>query len=176
MGKKEELAEFESQEDFALYQKIASSSEELQAPQRDKKQGWEKLSELTSAASKESEPAKVRRISSLWKYAVAASVLLVIGYFTLWSGQEMTSLTSPVAMQKTYELPDGSEVRLNASTTLSYNESSFLTERTLRLEGEAFFSVKKGRIRRKCGDFLRRSFFLVHPQPYRESSLIRFTI
>ncbi len=49
-------------------------------------------------------------------------------------------ISVPEGGQKRIVLPDGSQVWANSSTTLSYNDD-FSKERTVTLEGEAFFSV-----------------------------------
>ena len=46
--------------------------------------------------------------------------------------------------QRTIALLDGSEVRLNSNSELSYNEDNWEQERTLTLKGEAYFKVETG--------------------------------
>lgn len=80
---------------------------------------------------------------------VAASVLLLISIFSSYFIGKKNAYT-PVSSQ-TYTaingksqlfLPDGSLVWLNIGSTLVY-ETSFLKDRTVTLEGEALFEVKK---------------------------------
>ena len=42
------------------------------------------------------------------------------------------------------DLPDGSEVVINAVSSIAYNESKWKKDRRLALQGEAFFKVAKG--------------------------------
>ncbi len=44
-----------------------------------------------------------------------------------------------------YQLPDGSLVTMNADSKISFKRSKFNKDRYLKLEGEAFFNVKKGK-------------------------------
>lgn len=74
---------------------------------------------------------------------VAASLVLVIASIAvLLSGNiEQTTLN---AEHRVVYLPDGSEVILNAKSHLSYNQYLWKVQRSVRLEGEAFFQVQKG--------------------------------
>jgi ferric-dicitrate binding protein FerR (iron transport regulator) len=51
----------------------------------------------------------------------------------------------PEGVRTSIQLPDGSGVELNASTNLSYHPYWWFISREVKLEGEAFFSVEKGR-------------------------------
>ena len=52
-------------------------------------------------------------------------------------------LSTPRGGQYHVVLPDGSEVWLNAATTLTYPTAFVGTDREVKLEGEAFFEIKK---------------------------------
>ena len=141
----EELAEFEAREDFAQYQKIIGTVEQLEVPARDKKQGWENLQQQI-ASSKKTEPVtKVRKLGA-WKYAAAAAILLLVGYFAFFftSSGSMEVHTTAFGQKLSLPLPDGSAVRLNAGSKLSYSSADFAKDRRLQLEGEACFFVEKG--------------------------------
>lgn len=76
---------------------------------------------------------------------MAASLLLLFGIFQWFnSSTTVQSMASAVGEFKEIVLPDGSKVSLNALSTLEFNEKIFLKDRTLHLNGEAFFEVKKG--------------------------------
>lgn len=72
-----------------------------------------------------------------------AAGLLALVYFTVGLSSEMTINTS-LAQTESITLPDGSTVELNAGSSLSYDKNAFVKERTLKLDGEAFFTVEKG--------------------------------
>jgi len=142
----EELAEFESHKDFETYKKIASASANLQVPERNKQKGWEALSQVMTEKDSPplKKPATKQRTISWWKYAAAASILFIIGYFVFSNNDSLQTYNAAVASQETISLPDGSTVILNADSEISFKQKGFLAERTLNLSGEAFFSVKKG--------------------------------
>jgi len=77
-------------------------------------------------------------------YAAAASVVLLISTVYYITGSTQTFSTS-FGEQLALVLPDGSEVLLNSKSSLSYKKSDWFDgKRTLELNGEGYFKVKKG--------------------------------
>lgn len=89
----------------------------------------------------------------LARYAAAFLILLGLGAFLQYvisgkSNQELTYLAEtrivvPAGQMSKVELPDGSTVQLNSGSTLLYSANYNSGERTVSLEGEAFFDVAK---------------------------------
>lgn len=83
---------------------------------------------------------------SRWWLSAAAAVLLIITGAALWSNtsDKQVRLNTEYGQIARHQLPDGSEVMLNANSKLdmkkTWNESG---DREVWLEGEAFFHVKK---------------------------------
>lgn len=104
-----------------------------------KENAWEKLSgKLTETPKPEANVVKMARWIPL---SIAASVtLLVIAFFAFHEA----TVTTTMAETKVYTLPDGSVVTLNAESKIAYSRFNFSDERTVTLEGEAFFNVTKG--------------------------------
>ncbi len=79
--------------------------------------------------------------------ALAVALVLVGG---LWLWQQPVTVTAPPGQQRTATLPDGSTVELNSGSTVSYRRGfqawPFVEadQRTVRLDGEAFFDVVDG--------------------------------
>lgn len=141
----EERRQFEAQEDYAIYQKIARTTEELKLPARDKTKQWEALQESMKDGAKEArQSAKIVGLNNWWKYAAAACMVLLVGYWFLLPQDGLRSHRTAAASQERISLPDGSTVVLNAESSIQYDAASFAEERNLNLEGEAFFEVKKG--------------------------------
>ncbi len=112
---------------------------DMRAPFPSKEESWERLVLRIEAA----EPNK-DNFSWLFKVsAVAAGLALVIGLF-FFTGDSQLQIETLSAQMETVTLPDGSVVTMNAMSSISYDEDAFLTERTLELDGEAFFQVEKG--------------------------------
>lgn len=79
----------------------------------------------------------------LIRYAAAATVslLLIAGLFAgLYSIETITHNSERTSV----ELPDGSRVYLNAGTSLSYKPYWWWMDRSVHLNGEAYFEVEKG--------------------------------
>lgn len=94
------------------------------------------------------------RFKPSYQYGIAASiVLLVVSWFIINNWTNSTSnVTTPVAMvtkvvsngqKMTVRLSDGTSIKLNSNSKISYPESFSSQERHVQLEGEAFFDVAK---------------------------------
>ena len=104
---------------------------------------WTKItSDIDSAGDNitTTAPKSGRRIAP---WVGLAAGLLALVYFTFGLSTEVTINTS-LAQMESITLPDGSKVDLNAGSTLSYDKKVFTEDRKLKLDGEAFFTVKKG--------------------------------
>jgi ferric-dicitrate binding protein FerR (iron transport regulator) len=89
---------------------------------------------------------KVRKLNPYnWGIGVAASVILLFGLFSIFSNNT-TIIETGFGETKTIALLDGSEVILNSKSTITYNEDDWKEKRTLTLDGEAYFKVKKGEV------------------------------
>ena len=59
--------------------------------------------------------------------------------------QRDTHISTELAEHKTFLLPDSSEVNLNAESSVEFNKNSWQKRRALKLDGEAYFKVAKGK-------------------------------
>ena len=76
--------------------------------------------------------------------AAAAAILLLIGFYSVSLVFSNEKIKTEFASQTTVTLPDGTLVTLNAGSKLVWSNRSFDKERTVTVDGEAFFDVKKG--------------------------------
>jgi ferric-dicitrate binding protein FerR (iron transport regulator) len=79
-----------------------------------------------------------------WKWIGVAAAASIAILFILSTGNGALTEFSSGNATATYYLPDSSVVILNAGSKIAFNPDSYVEERTLQLEGEAFFDVKKG--------------------------------
>lgn len=81
---------------------------------------------------------------SLTQWAIAASILILFatGSFLRFYS---VSIQTPDGQHLVAELPDQSKVDLNAESTLTYYPFWWKITRIIKLEGEGFFEVQKGR-------------------------------
>lgn len=107
----------------------------------------QRLMDSLSTPAYVSEPAPVVAIRSRrrWWWSAAAAVILLAAATWLW-----TNLGGRSSIQTEYgqvtckQLPDGSEVVLNANSSISYSEGwKEGKEREVWVKGEAFFKVQK---------------------------------
>ncbi|MEO8415833.1 MAG: FecR family protein [Ginsengibacter sp.] len=97
---------------------------------------------------------KHNRRGIVFRYAggIAASLLLIIMVFYFWNRRQHTALnkkflsakltyTSMPGEKKSFQLPDGSTVLMNAGTTIEVAEDFNITDRAVSLKGEAYFKV-----------------------------------
>ena len=74
------------------------------------------------------------------RYLVAAVALLVLGFGFLFVPK---TVTVPNAETAVIQLPDGSTVEMNSGSTIQYNRLFAFTNRSISLNGEAYFFVEK---------------------------------
>ncbi len=118
---------------------------------------WKRLDEVynntpfNKEAAKENIRSKIlrkRRVLSIWRYSVAASIAIIIGLSFLFFSSDLLNhnnmqlFTSSNSVRE-INLPDGSTVWLNSNSTLSLPENYSSKHRKLFLKGEAFFEVHK---------------------------------
>lgn len=97
-----------------------------------------------------------KKKSLLTTWAVAASLLLAVGLTVVWMYFTSPSLEPSILPPKkwvtkstvngtklTFKLPDGSLVRLNANSSITFPEEFSDSLREVRLDGHAFFEVEK---------------------------------
>ncbi len=81
-----------------------------------------------------------------WRPLLKIACILVIAfgvYFTFFNSSQSKTLT--LASEKTeISLPDNSRVVLNALSKIEYDKKDWQTNRSLKLDGEAYFKVAKG--------------------------------
>ena len=115
---------------------------------KSKKEVWEKINlsiDQKDNSFEEKAKSKVIPLRSLWlKYSVAASVLIL---FTIGVTSRLytTKINTTLSETTDHTLPDGSKVKLNAATSITYHPFWWKFNRAVKLEGEAFFKVKKGK-------------------------------
>lgn len=167
-----ECSEEEHEEVMAWY-RAGRADEELsaqieaywKAAEAHTTEAWEKeevfdqlVRRLPKPAQSESPPKPSRKFPAnytAWHYAATVTLLLTLG--ALWYVfMEDTTATSqahpdvlirhetPRGEKALYLLPDGTKVIMNADSRIQYSENlENASERTIYLEGEAFFDVSK---------------------------------
>ena len=113
---------------------------------------WNKLSEKIKVKEEgKVVELKKRDFKYVW-YSAAAVVILLIG-ITAFMRFYAIELNAPNGQHLAAELPDGSTIHLNAQTTLTYKPYWWRFSRELKLDGEAYFEVEKGKKFRVISDY-----------------------
>ena len=130
----EELKKIVSETDFKAFLKLKKGIEvyeKFESPLE------ESLKKINSKIHSKKPSYNYRALS------IAASFIILFGLLALFNNNSV-AITTDYGTQKTVTLVDGSEVILNSKSEITYNEKNWNTDRTLFLDGEAYFKVKKG--------------------------------
>jgi transmembrane sensor len=143
----EELEAFKSSEAYDTYRHIAEFSSQLSAPSFDQNTLFEKIQ-----ANKHKTEAPIVQMRSNRRWiGIAATIIVLIGigslFFVNWGTSESELVAVNVGNQETKEvvLPGKSTVNLNAVSSIEYDKSSWEEERVVKLKGEGYFDVTKGK-------------------------------
>ncbi len=109
----------------------------------DTKKLWQRIESDISVDT----PKKVATIISLSRFrkiglAVAACVALFIIFRPGFNSEKQ--IQTALGQEITEVLPDGSEILINADSKITYDAKKWESDRTVSLEGVAFFEVQKG--------------------------------
>ncbi|WP_116107948.1 FecR family protein [Lewinella sp. IMCC34191] len=102
------------------------------------------LARMDTAPSRKGLFTSKQKSYAPWLAAAAVLLLLVAGGIAFLNGtNELITTTTGFAEQKSVRLPDGSVVRLNANSRLSYAPDwDEVEDRIVNLRGEAYFKVR----------------------------------
>lgn len=134
---KSELEAFEQSADFETYKKIKEVSSELEVSEFDTETMYQNI---ISRKKKK----KVVRLQDLWFMKVAAVLVVALGMLLLVKPYVPSTEYASAGEKNTFLLPDGSEIVLNSGSEIRYKKWNWENERSLDLDGEAYFKVAKG--------------------------------
>jgi ferric-dicitrate binding protein FerR (iron transport regulator) len=135
----EQLKSMVSEEDYRAYIKLRRGldvAEQLDLP----------VDESFNKIKQRIQPKKGRVIplGVKWTIGIAASFLILFSVFNFFKSNQVLIETN-FGEHKSITLKDGSEVILNSKSSLSYNEDNWDEDRSIQLNGEAYFKVAKGK-------------------------------
>lgn len=137
----EEIKKLYPDEDFSTLEKAGFYAKQLDIP---KVNAQKALADFNAKSLVKHEPKVISlNFKTFMKVAAILLLMLTSSYFLFFNN--MKSYSTEIAQIETFNLPDNSEVILNAQSKLTYNKKLWKKERTLDLEGEAFFKVTKGK-------------------------------
>lgn len=131
-----ELELFRELDDYADLLRISEGVQKFKSDAFDTSKELEKLKQAIEVKNQ-----KRSWLKPLIAVAAAVAVLFSVYYSFMLQGTEISTLAS---QKQEITLPDNSNVSLNALSSLAYNENKWDNQRSVELEGEAFFKVEKG--------------------------------
>ena len=138
----EELTRLKETEDFTTLEKIAHYSAQIETPKVNVEKALADLKLKTKNTTKKGKIVSFN-FNKFYKYAAAVIVLLTTSYFLFFNNN--ANFKTQFAQTKNFNLPDNSQVTLNANSEITYSKKGWENNRNLTLDGEAFFKVQKGK-------------------------------
>lgn len=132
-----ELKNHVSEEEIRAYKKIISASNQLEAPAYNAEEALVKI-KLKHSKS------KVKKLHFVNFFYKVAAVLAIIAASYYFISNKNTTYATNFAEKTSFELPDNSNVHLNADSEITFKPKNWKNNRALNLKGEAYFSVFKG--------------------------------
>lgn len=135
-----EIQDLKETGEWDTLQAILKTSSEWELPALDKEKGKQKI--YASLNKADTEAVVKRNYFGLFS-AVAAGITLMIGsYFFLMNQETCLYTTAAISMEHVFD--DQSSVRLNATSDICFKKYRWTKDRRVYLNGEAYFSIKKG--------------------------------
>ena len=105
---------------------------------------WQRITAALASEERAASKATFTRFTNGYQVAAVLIGVLIVSIVALFLLREdTTQLTTAYGEKKQYLLPDSSVVILNAHSTLQYTTAGFQQNRAVRIEGEAYFDIKK---------------------------------
>lgn len=143
MSKKErEILNSNSDSDF---ERFLESTSKLKVPSSNlgKEATWDKL--MQSVEQESTKETKVVRFSPLIiRLSIAATLIILFTIATLSYKYSTLEFISQKGSKTNIVLPDSSSIILNADSRIEYRRFGWMSDRKIKLNGEAYFSVKHG--------------------------------
>jgi transmembrane sensor len=136
----EEKEAFDKIEDNDLLKKIVDKAPAFSASNFYEAQDYQVLKEKMQ--TKKTVKRKANWVLPLLR--IAAVLVVAFGIYFYYFSNNSISIETAVTEKREVNLPDASQVILNAVSEITYNEKTWKENRELELEGEAFFKVEKG--------------------------------
>ncbi|MDN5203907.1 FecR family protein [Fulvivirgaceae bacterium BMA10] len=135
----DERQAFENSADFQSLKKIYENSIAFKSPEYHVEK---ELARFNENKHKEAKVVTMKWLAPLLR--VAAILVVVFGVWIYFFTTSTTTIQTLASEKSELYLPDSSHVFLNAFSVLSYKPNNWEKERSVSLEGEAFFKVAKG--------------------------------
>ncbi len=142
---KEELELLKSSSEYAAFIRISEAAAKLSPPEFKTESQYISLKSSLSPHRSITNRPKRGRLRSMKTFLRIAAVIAILfaGYHLIDSRD--TTINTSIAEKQSVTLPDHSEVILNSKSEIVFNKNNWIDERSLSLQGEAYFKVAKGK-------------------------------
>lgn len=139
----EHLDEFKNSPEYKDYLRIINAIDRAELPEYDAQKNLNAVFEKIKLkeSKKLNKPNKIIKLIKPIAYTIAASVLLIFGYFYLFNTVTYNTLAG---QSMELSLPDKSKVELLENSSLEYGKFLWNNSRILKFEGKASFDVVSG--------------------------------
>jgi len=139
------------------FESLMEASSKLKVPSSKfgKEDAWNMIMQSIDQGGAEKTKVVSFSPSTIW-ISVAAALLLLFTITTLTYIYSSIDAISPKGSLTNLILPDSSEVILNADSRIEYRKYGWLSNREIKLYGEAYFTVKHGNRFTVLTDFNRK--------------------
>ncbi|GAA4271273.1 FecR family protein [Aquimarina gracilis] len=132
---------FKNLDAYDSYVKISETAKKFISPQYNVEQNLQTLQDRLSERQKITN----YRINFTYLARIAAVLVLAIGSYFMFFNQDISTVDTLASEKTLINLPDQTEVTLNALSSITYQEEDWDDNRKIKLEGEAYFKVAKGK-------------------------------
>ncbi|WP_378178364.1 FecR family protein [Aquimarina sp. SS2-1] len=146
-----EKKDFENSPEYLAYKDILRGVEKFERPVFDVEEGLKNQKEYNKTYKNIPKGMVIK--PRFWLFAAAAVVVVLLTLRTVFFNT--IEVSTHIAESKIWTLPENSVVTLNAESSITYDKKSFVENRIIHLNGEAFFDVAKGSsfiVKTKNGD------------------------
>ncbi|MCF6348359.1 MAG: FecR domain-containing protein [Flavobacteriaceae bacterium] len=142
-----ELQAFKELPEYESYTKLSETAKLFKDTSYNVELELEKLNSIIKDRKQpEQQPVKVVQMQWI-KPLLRVAAIFIIGlavYYSPIYGDSTTVVKTLASNTTTIELPDNSEVKLNAASSIKYSKKKWKKNREVNLVGEAYFKVEKG--------------------------------
>lgn len=131
----EELIHFKKTDTYKQFNLINKESQLLNGPDIDVEAALQNVKQKLK-----SEPSKPKTISLWQTISIAAIIIISLGFFI----NSSKTYTNGIGDTQTIVLDDGSNINLNANSSISLKRFFWSSNKTVNLKGEAYFTITKG--------------------------------
>ncbi|MBW1296927.1 FecR family protein [Aquimarina litoralis] len=139
---KQESEAFEKLDAYDSYVRISETAKQFKAPEYDVTSNLDIVTQQLKAPNTKTSGKtyfySILRIAAVFVIGIG----IYFSFFNEYKGKEIKTIASQKA---TITLPDNSIVKINATSSLAYDEKGWENNRELYLDGEAYFNVAKGK-------------------------------